>query len=321
MATNSSILAAFERMWHHIISKFSNYYTSEQVDNAIEDSKEIFWATYGETTWNEISDAVVAGRTVKTETPDGVLLELTVDAHLDRSYFVFGATYYGQIYVAMCATDNTWDFGSMSCVTETSGYLDSPLYTRETISLNYTPSNDNHAVNKLYVDNAIEELQTSLAGAATQNIWYGTCPTAANTTAKVVTTSSGDFSLTTGSIVYVLFTYNAYTGSTLNVDGTGAVTIKAYGTTNVTTYQWGANEVVGFVYDGTYFRMLNGMIATTTYYGMTKLSSSTSSSSTSTAATSSAVKAAYDLANGKASTDYVDSAIATAIGNAIGSSY
>ena len=39
--------------------------------------------------------------------------------------------------------------------------------------------------------------------------------------------------------------------------------------------------------------------ATTSKYGVTKLSSSTSSTSTSLAATASAVKAAYDLANGK----------------------
>ena len=40
--------------------------------------------------------------------------------------------------------------------------------------------------------------------------------------------------------------------------------------------------------------------ASTSAYGVTKLSSSTSSTSTSLAATASAVKAAYDLANGKA---------------------
>ena len=43
--------------------------------------------------------------------------------------------------------------------------------------------------------------------------------------------------------------------------------------------------------------MLDGMVANTTYYGMTKLSSSTSSTSTTMAATPSAVKSAYDLAN------------------------
>ena len=129
------------------------------------------------------------------------------------------------------------------------------------------------------------------------NTWYGTCSTAASTTDKVVTTASGDFSLEVGSIVYILFTYASCTNATLNVDGTGAKTIKIVGNNNVSTYHWSLNEVVGFVYDGTYFRMLDGQVASTTYYGVTKLSSSTSSTSTTTAATPSAVKAAYDLAN------------------------
>ena len=45
--------------------------------------------------------------------------------------------------------------------------------------------------------------------------------------------------------------------------------------------------------------MANIPAATTSKYGVTQLSSSTSSTSTSLAATPSAVKAAYDLANGK----------------------
>lgn len=134
-------------------------------------------------------------------------------------------------------------------------------------------------------------------GANSKNAWYGTCPTAANTAAKIVTTSTGDFSLTVGNIVYVLFTYAATASATLDIDGTGAIAIKTAGTTNVATYQWAANEAIGFVYDGTYFRMLDGMVASITYYGMTKLSSSTSSTSTTYAATPSAVKSAYDLAN------------------------
>lgn len=132
-----------------------------------------------------------------------------------------------------------------------------------------------------------------------KNTWYGTCSTAAATAEKVVTTASGDFKLETGNIVYVLFTYASCTNATLNVDGKGAKNIKIVGNNNVSTYHWSPNEVVGLVYDGTYFRVLDGGIASTTYYGVTKLSSSTSSTSTNAAATPSAVKAAYDLANSK----------------------
>ena len=146
-------------------------------------------------------------------------------------------------------------------------------------------------------DRYYTETEVDTAIANSKNTWYGTCPTTANTAAKVVTTNTGNFSLKAGNIVYVLFTYAAYSNSTLNVDGTGAIAIKTADTTGVVTYQWAANEAIGFVYDGTYFRMLDGMVANTTYYGMTKLSSSTSSTSTTMAATPSAVKSAYDLAN------------------------
>lgn len=141
------------------------------------------------------------------------------------------------------------------------------------------------------------DLTTALDSVGSKNTWYGTCPTAAATTAKVVTTSSGDFKLETGNVVYVKFTYQAVASATLNVDGTGAIAIKTVGTNNVANYYWSPNEAIGFVYDGEYFRMIDSQVATTTYYGMTKLSSSTSSNATNVAATPSAVKAAYDLAN------------------------
>lgn len=53
--------------------------------------------------------------------------------------------------------------------------------------------------------------------------------------------------------------------------------------------------------------------ASTSAYGVTKLSSATNSTSTSLAATASAVKAAYDLASSKASMSDVNTAIANAI--------
>ena len=150
------------------------------------------------------------------------------------------------------------------------------------------------------ITDAYTETEVDTAIANSKNTWYATCPTAAATKAKVVTTSSGDFKLEAGNVVYVKFTYQAVAGATLNVDGTGAVTIQTVGTNATAAYYWSPNETVGFVYDGTYFRMIDSQVATTTYYGMTKLSSSTSSTATNVAATPSAVKAAYDLANGKA---------------------
>lgn len=134
---------------------------------------------------------------------------------------------------------------------------------------------------------------------SSKNVWYGTSDTDAATVAKVATTSSGDFTLTTGNIVYVKMPRaNTVASPTLNVDGTGAKDILRidYEDTHAPTYFWQAGEVVGFVYDGTNFVILEGGIATTAVYGATKLSSSTTSTSNSLAATPLAVKTAYDLA-------------------------
>lgn len=119
---------------------------------------------------------------------------------------------------------------------------------------------------------------------------YGTCPTAAATTAKVVTTKTGDFKLTTGAMVTVLFTnaQSASEASTLNVDGTGAKTIKANTSTNVQN-RWSAGETVTFVYDGTDYQIVHPILATDVYYGVTKLATTVESAGSNIALTPSAV--------------------------------
>lgn len=142
---------------------------------------------------------------------------------------------------------------------------------------------------------------TGGGGTGTKTAWFGTCPTAENVAAKVVATSSGDFSLAAGSIVFVKFTNRLYTANTtLNVDGTGAVTIKQNGAAPHLDI-WQAGETVGFCYDGTNFEMIDAGEASTSAYGVTKLSSSVSDAVVNVAANSYAVKQAYDLANSKSS--------------------
>lgn len=129
-------------------------------------------------------------------------------------------------------------------------------------------------------------------------VFFGTCMTAASTNEKVVTTQQGNFKLEVGATVYVQFnTESTSTATTLNIDGTGAIAVQTSATNVLMANQIAPKSVVGFVYDGTVYRMLDGAIATTTYYGVTKLSSAVNSISTATAATSSAVKRAYDLAD------------------------
>lgn len=123
--------------------------------------------------------------------------------------------------------------------------------------------------------------------------YYGTCATAAATVAKVVTCSG--FVLETGATIAVKFTYyNTGASPTLNVNSTGAIAIKQYGSTAASTYMWRSGEVVLFAYNGSYWELISKSTATTTYYGLTKLSSSVTSTSTTLAATASAVKQAYD---------------------------
>ena len=83
---------------------------------------------------------------------------------------------------------------------------------------------------------------------------YGVCSTAADTAAKTVTVDN--FSLETGAVVLVKFTYsNTASSPTLNVNSTGAKAIKRYGTTAVgtgaTTGYAAAGAVIMFIYDGT----------------------------------------------------------------------
>ena len=130
--------------------------------------------------------------------------------------------------------------------------------------------------------------------------YYATCATAAATQAKEVTIT--DFTLETGVVIVVKFTNaNTYNGTArLKINSLTAIDIATVGTTKTSRYHWTAGEALTFVYDGANFVMINTGIATTSYYGVTKLSSSTSSTSASLAATPAAVKAAYDLANSKA---------------------
>lgn len=87
--------------------------------------------------------------------------------------------------------------------------------------------------------------------------------------------------------------------------GSGNITISS-----------GSGTITGVSVNGTYVAtsgVANIPAASTSKYGVTKLNSSTNSTSTTEAATASAVKAAYDLANSKASMSDVNTAIANAI--------
>lgn len=123
--------------------------------------------------------------------------------------------------------------------------------------------------------------------------YFGICETAAATQTKVVTCD--EFRLEKGTLLAVQFTYaNTASSPSMNVNGTGAIAICGTNGYYVNANMWTANQVVHFVYNGTWWIALNCLPATTARYGITMLSSSVTSTSASLAATPYAVKRAYD---------------------------
>ncbi|MBO5568915.1 MAG: hypothetical protein J6A79_08315, partial [Clostridia bacterium] len=91
---------------------------------------------------------------------------------------------------------------------------------------------------------------------------FGLCSTAANVAAKTVTLEDDmPFTLEKGAVVFVKMTNaNSIANPTLNVNDTGAKAIKRYATTAPGTnadQSWVAGSVRGFVYDGSYWMVLD----------------------------------------------------------------
>lgn len=160
-------------------------------------------------------------------------------------------------------------------------------------------STDKTKLDGLVVDVAslqeeVEDLEEYVHDA--KNVWYGTS-TNSNGADKIVTTTTGDFTLNTGNVLYVKFGIN-HTGSsmTLCVDGLDAMPVYSSGRINIASGLIASEETVCFVYTGEYFKILGKVIADTSRYGVVKLSNATNSTSKTLAATPYAVKQAYDLA-------------------------
>lgn len=98
--------------------------------------------------------------------------------------------------------------------------------------------------------------------------FYGTCGTARATKNKECTVDL-TFQLYTGVLVFVKFTNsNTIANPTLNVNGTGAIAIKRYGTTapsTSATTSWNAGTIFGLMYDGTYWMLISWLNNNTTY--------------------------------------------------------
>ena len=128
------------------------------------------------------------------------------------------------------------------------------------------------------VHTALGNKQDTLAQKQTN--WYAVCNTAAATLAKTVTIS-GITELTEGLAIRVKFT-NKQNGSgtpTLQVNSLAAANIRRLGGANAARYEWQDGEILDLVYDGTYWVIEDGGLASTSYYGATKLNTSATSTS------------------------------------------
>lgn len=108
---------------------------------------------------------------------------------------------------------------------------------------------------------------------------FGTCSTSAATAAKTVSISS--FSLITGARVTVKFSNsNTAANPTLNVNGTGAKSIR-YNSTSPSSGAIKANHTYDFVYDGTYWQVIGDFDTdSNTTYGLASNTSNGLMSST-----------------------------------------
>lgn len=111
---------------------------------------------------------------------------------------------------------------------------------------NYDTSSGSVAT--VYIDRKLD--LSEIGGSSTYA--YGTCDTAAGTGIKAVTLADSNFTVSTGSIVAVKFTYTNTVASTslkLSVAGVTAQ-IKYLNTTFPSSQHWLAGSTVEFVYDG-----------------------------------------------------------------------
>lgn len=113
-----------------------------------------------------------------------------------------------------------------------------------------------------YVGNVVAGGSTHPVGSTL----YGTCATTPETAAKIVTCAAFD-ALVEGVTIHVKFTYaNSTTSPTLNVNSTGAKTIKCSGGL---LPKWEIGDVVSFTYDGTNWVMNDAYYENTMYSTLT----------------------------------------------------
>lgn len=99
-----------------------------------------------------------------------------------------------------------------------------------------------------------EDLTLTINGSIANG--YATSGTSSGTAAKTATCNSPGFSLKSGFALAVKFTYgNTASSPTLNVNGTGARSIRVGNSTLSSTVSWDAGDTILFIYDGSYWQL------------------------------------------------------------------
>lgn len=141
------------------------------------------------------------------------------------------------------------------------------------------------------------DITSNTISTAGEVIYCGNSATAAATQDKTASVDNS-FTLHDGAMIRITFsngqTYNG--APTLNVNNTGAKTVQYKSGVDGMRYLWQGGQVVDFIYRSNRdaWVMVMGALATTTYYGITKLTSSAASDSQSVALTP---RSLYYLAN------------------------
>ncbi len=139
--------------------------------------------------------------------------------------------------------------------------------------------------------------------------WYGTCITIGSTQTKVVTiTGFSSEDLVAGTQITVYFKYAHTANNTPRISLANSVAnIRTLDGANAGQYEWNAGAIITFVYYISYWYIIDGEHADTTYWGKTKLSNTIADDDTTALTPKAVYDAGYVNAAGAASAAPVQS--------------
>jgi len=300
--TNPSIFAAFERMWQHVVALTGGkanavhnhddlYYTEAEVDGMVSGfettddaaSKLAEAKTYAET---QASGAVTsAGSAADTKISTH---NTATNAHNDIRNLITGLT---DRLNALANSDDT----TLDQMAEVVAYIKSNRTLIEGIT-----------TNKVNVSDIIDNLTTNVANkplSAAQGVALKALIDAIEVPVQSVNGKTGTVSLgasdvgadASGTASSAVSAHNS--SATAHSDIRDAIPTKVSDLTNDSGFTSNTGTITGVSANGTSVAtsgVADIPAASTSAYGVTKLSTSTSGTSTALAATESAVKAAYD---------------------------